>query len=83
MQGLLTWPEMQYSLVPALFGRPKEANHDAPRRRMVGATATVSTFVTVVGHPNTPILAGNGGFKRGLPGLPSIDSMSAVSSPQM
>ena len=35
------------------------------------------------GMPNTPMLAGNGGFKRGMPGLPSIDSMSAVSSPQM
>ena len=29
---------------------------------MVGATATVSTLVTVVGHPNTPTSAGNGGF---------------------
>jgi hypothetical protein len=29
---------------------------------MVGATATVSTLVTVVGQPNTPTSAGNGGF---------------------
>jgi hypothetical protein len=40
VQGLLTWPEMQKSLVPVLFLRPKLANHSAPRRRMVGATAT-------------------------------------------
>ena len=34
---------------------------------MSGATATVSTLVTVVGQPNTPTSAGNGGFNRGLP----------------
>ena len=27
----------------------------------------VSTLVTVVGQPNNPMLAGKGGFKRGLP----------------
>ena len=36
---------------PALFLRPNEANHSGPRRRIVGATATVSTLVTVVGQP--------------------------------
>ncbi len=50
--------------------RPKPANQLAPRLRMVGATATVSTFVTVVGQPKTPTLAGNGGFRRGLPWRP-------------
>lgn len=34
---------------------------------MVGETAIVSTLVTVVGQPNTPTLAGKGGFRRGLP----------------
>lgn len=34
---------------------------------MVGDTAMVSTLVTVVGQPNTPTLAGKGGFRRGLP----------------
>ena len=38
LHGLFTWPEMQNSLVPALFLAPKLANHEAPRRRMVGAT---------------------------------------------
>lgn len=83
MQHLFTCPEIQNSLVPALFLRPNEENHSGPRRRMVGATATVSTLVTVVGHPYRPTPAGNGGFKRGLPCLPSRDSRSAVSSPQM
>lgn len=81
--GRFTWPLMQNSLVPALFFRPKEENHSGPRRRMVGETETVSTLVTVVGHPYRPTPAGNGGFKRGLPCLPSRDSIRAVSSPQM
>ena len=51
VQGRFTWPEMQKTLVPVLFGRPKPANHAAPRRRMVGATAIVSTLLTVVGRP--------------------------------
>merc|ERR1719163_111310 len=81
--GLLTWPEMQNSLVPALFLRPNPANHSGPRRRIVGATETVSTLATVVGQPYRPALAGKGGFRRGLPGLPSRDSIRPVSSPQM
>uniref|UniRef100_A0A2M4DLP8 Putative conserved secreted protein n=1 Tax=Anopheles darlingi TaxID=43151 RepID=A0A2M4DLP8_ANODA len=83
VHGVLTWPEMLNSFVPELRVRPKPANQTPPRRQMVGATATVSTFETVVGQPNTPTSAGNGGFRRGLPCLPSSDSMSAVSSPQM
>ena len=82
-QGLLTCPEMQYTLVPWFLSRPKPANHLAPLRMIVGATATVSTLATVEGHPKSPTSAGNGGFKRGLPCLPSRDSMRAVSSPQM
>src|SRR5690606_35299622 len=49
--GVLTWPDTQNSLVPPLFGRPKDGNHAAPRRRMVGAPAIDSTLLTVVGHP--------------------------------
>merc|ERR1719409_380005 len=47
--GLFTWPLIAKSLVPLLLGRPNELNHDAPRLRIVGDTAMVSTFVTVVG----------------------------------
>lgn len=82
VQGLLTWPEIQKSFVPELRSRPNELNQLAPRRRMVGATATVSTLVTVEGHPKRPTAAGNGGLRRGLPGLPSRDSIREVSSPQ-
>ena len=83
VQGLLTWPEMLKSLVPEFLGRPMLANHSPPRRQISGATATVSTLVTVVGHPKTPTSAGNGGFSLGFPCLPSKLSMSEVSSPQM
>ena len=67
------------TLVPLFLSRPKDANQVPPRRHIVGATATVSTLVTVVGHPNKPISAGNGGFRRGLPCLPSSDSINALS----
>jgi len=50
---------------------------------MVGQTATVSTFVTVVGQPYKPALAGKGGFRRGRPGFPSRLSINPVSSPHM
>mmetsp|Transcript_37599 Transcript_37599/g.93363 ORF Transcript_37599/g.93363 Transcript_37599/m.93363 type:complete len:207 (+) Transcript_37599:683-1303(+) len=81
--GLFTWPEMQKSLVPVLFLRPKPANQSPPRRIIVGATATVSTLVTVVGQPYRPAFAGKGGLSLGLPVLPSRDSSRPVSSPQM
>src|SRR6185437_17164124 len=58
LQGLFTLPEMQNTFVPVLFGRPMPANHDAPRRRMVGATAMLSTLLTVVGQPYRPTPAG-------------------------
>lgn len=68
--GLLTCPDMQKSLVPWFRGRPNPANQAPPRRHMVGATATVSTLATVVGHPKRPTSAGKGGLRRGLPCLP-------------
>lgn len=67
------------TLVPRFRSRPNEANQSPPRRQISGATATVSTLVTVVGQPNRPISAGNGGFKRGFPCLPSNDSINAFS----
>merc|ERR1711872_168432 len=83
VQGLFTWPEMLNSLEPLFLVRPMLANQSPPLLQMVGATATVSTLVTVVGQPETPTSAGNGGFRRGLPCLPSRLSIKAVSSPQM
>src|SRR5208282_3763544 len=51
LQGLLTWPDTQKSLVPKLLCAPKLVNHDAPRLRIVGAAAIDSTLLTVVGQP--------------------------------
>ncbi len=45
--------------------------------------ASVSTLLTMVGLRNAPSTAGNGGLIRGQARLPSSDSMSPVSSPQM
>ena len=67
VQGVLTLPLMLNNFVPVFLSRPNQANHSGPRRQMVGATAMVSTLLTVVGHPNAPTAAGNGGFNRGLP----------------
>ncbi len=70
VHGLLTWPEIQKSFVPLLFGLPNEANHEPPLLIIVGQTATVYTLVTVVGQLKTPLLAGNGGLSLGFPGFP-------------
>ena len=72
VHGLFTWPDIANNLVPLLFGLPNEENQSPPRLIIVGQTETVSTFVTVVGQPYRPALAGNGGFIRGFPGFPSI-----------
>ena len=63
--GLFTFPEIQNNLVPELFFLPNELNQFAPLLKIVGQTATVSTFVTVEGHPYKPELAGKGGFIQG------------------
>ncbi len=49
--GLFTWPDTANNFVPELFFLPKEANQLPPHLKIVGHTATVSTFVTVVGQP--------------------------------
>ena len=50
---------------------------------MCGTWLKVSTLFTVLGMPKAPYWAGKGGFLRGCPFLPSRDSRSPVSSPQM
>ena len=50
-QGFSTCPLIWNSLVPSFFSRPKLANHEGPRRRIVGTTAMDSTLFTVVGQP--------------------------------
>ena len=64
--------------MPEFLSRPNDANQLPPRRQIVGATAIVSTFATVVGQPKTPTSAGNGGLSLGLPCLPSSDSIKAL-----
>ncbi len=78
-------PQIEISLVPVLFGLPRQSPlyHAAPRLMMCGTAARVSTLLIVVGMPNTPATAGNGGLIRGLPRLPSSEFIIAVSSPQM
>jgi len=70
VHGLFTWPEIQNNFVPLLLGLPNDENHDPPLLIIVGQTATVSTFVTVVGQLKTPLFAGNGGLSLGFPGFP-------------
>ena len=52
---------------PEFLGLPRLKNQEPPLRQISGATATVSTLATVVGHPKTPTSAGNGGLSLGLP----------------
>src|ERR1700722_17473319 len=83
LPGFSTCPDTEKMMVPPEFTGPKPANHAAPLRRMVGTDAKLCVLLMVVGLPNKPKFAGNGGLNRGLPGLPSSDSSSAVSSPQI
>ena len=66
-----------------LVGVPIVLNQVAPRRMIAGTCEIVSTLLTVVGQPQSPYTAGNGGRLRGWPFLPSADSIMPVSSPQM
>ena len=50
---------------------------------MIGTLASVITLLITVGLPNSPAIAGSGGFGRTIPRLPSRLSSIAVSSPQM
>src|SRR5205814_469644 len=51
LHGCSTCPEMQKILVPVLRGRPSEENQAAPRLRIAGDVAIVSTLLTVDGQP--------------------------------
>src|ERR1039458_3047128 len=77
-----TFPHNANTFVPLLFFVPSEAYHSPPRRKMVGMLAKDSTLLISVGMSHRPDCAGNGGRGRGVPRRPSIDAISAVSSPQ-
>ena len=81
--GRFTWPLTQKILVPGLFSVPHCRYHSPPFAMMCGTAQSVSTLFTVVGMPNTPAAAGNGGFTRGSPRRPSSEFINPVSSPQM
>src|ERR1700712_359152 len=81
--GFLTFPPADISFVPVLRPIPIFA-YSSPPSFIIGTTAAIdSTLFTTVGQPYKPAIAGNGGFIRGLPRLPSSDSNSAVSPPQI
>src|SRR5258705_2814260 len=81
--GRFTEPESVTRRVPPDLPAPTPANHSGPFSNSVGSVEMVSTLFTMVGEPNRPTTAGNGGLSRGQPFLASSDSSTAVSSPQM
>ncbi len=80
---MVTWPERLKIPKPLDLSVPMLANQSAPLRMIDGVVAMDSTLFTFVGRAYTPATAGNGGLFRGSPRLPSSESSSAVSSPQM
>ena len=74
---------MDTSLVPVEVSVPSVAYSAPLIRMMAGTVLSVSTLLISVGPWYRPSMAGNGGFSRGLPRLPSSESSSPVSSPQM
>src|SRR5215510_15329179 len=81
--GFFTRPDTEYIRVPPCVLVPSPANHAAPRSTIGGTQHSVSTLLTMVGWPNAPLMAGNGGLILGQPFLPSSDDSSPVSSPQI
>ena len=74
-------PAKANTFVPFDFSVPTLAKFSAPSKKITGILAKVSTLLTIVGFPNNPDSAGNGGLTTGSPRLPSIDEINAVSSP--
>src|SRR5436305_9761990 len=81
--GCFTRPETEYIRVPPWVLVPRPANHAAPRSMIGGTQHSVSTLLTIVGCPNAPLMAGNGGLLLGHPFLPSSEESTAASSPQI
>src|SRR5262245_38940084 len=81
--GLFTCPLTPTRIGPGCFGTPIFEYASQPIRRINGTFAIVSTLLIVVGHPQTPYCAGNGGLMRGYPLSPSREFISADSSPQI
>src|SRR5271167_3903142 len=79
---LCTFPTSENTFVPELLALPVSVNHAGPLVTMGAMLYQVSTLLILVGFPQSPFWAGNGGRGRGLPACPSSDAISAVSSPQ-
>ena len=79
---LRIFPASVNVFVPLLFSVPIEAYHAEPFSRIGVMLAMVSTLLITVGFFQRPETAGNGGLGRGSPRPPSIEAISAVSSPQ-
>src|SRR4051795_1795310 len=82
--GFTTLPERQKRRVPVESGgAPIFAYSSGPTSRTIGMFVIDSTLLISVGDAYRPEIAGNGGFERGCPRLPSSDSSTGISSPQM
>src|ERR1035437_3165033 len=81
--GFLTLPLTPYNLVPPSPVKLKSLNHVAPFSTICGIQESVSTLLTTVGCPKSPIEAGYGGFALGIALLPSNELRRDVSSPQI
>ena len=79
---LFTSPDRAKTLVPLLVSVPTLAYQAPPCSMICGTLAKVSTLFKMVGLSHRPLCAGNGGRGRGMPRWPSIERISAVSSPQ-
>ena len=77
-----TFPVTANVFVPGEPGVPIFRYSSAPISMMSGIVANVSTLLMTVGLCQSPDCAGKGGLGAGIPLLPSMDAMSAVSSPQ-
>src|SRR5512134_2937285 len=75
-------PARANTLVPLELPVPQDRKAPAPCVRIQGTLANVSTLLMQVGKPHRPDSVGNGGRTRGIPRLPSMEAISAVSSPQ-
>src|SRR5208283_2342244 len=79
---LLTFPTSEKTFVPELLGLPVSVNQAGPLVTMGEMLYQVSTLLMLVGLPQSPFCAGNGGRGRGRPAQPSREAIKAVSSPQ-
>jgi len=79
---LFTSPVSAKTLVPLDFSVPTLACHSLPRRMIWPMLARVSTLLSTLGLAQRPATAGKGGRGRGIPRFPSMEVISAVSSPQ-